>query len=111
MVAEPDPSRVRSDEEIAKIVSMVVQGLLPQLQRPQYGSSSREIVEDKRKVWRIEKYGGDPAQFRMWVFNLKVAIGQVDSSLAQEVSKILMREDASKFPSDWDPARDTSVDK
>eukprot|EP00973_Karenia_brevis_P015958 2181849-Karenia_brevis.AAC.1 len=85
MVAEPDPSRVRSDEAIAKIVSMVVQGLLPQLQRPQYGSSSRETVDDSRGVCldekyfrRIEKYGGDPVQFRMWVFNLKVAIGQVD---------------------------------
>eukprot|EP00973_Karenia_brevis_P016387 2244818-Karenia_brevis.AAC.1 len=85
MVAEPDPSRVRSDEEIAKIVSMVVQGLLPQLQRPQYESSRRETGEDRRRVCldekhfrRMEKYGGDPAQFRMWVFNLKVAIGQVD---------------------------------
>eukprot|EP00973_Karenia_brevis_P046182 6399930-Karenia_brevis.AAC.1 len=68
---------------VAMTVKQVIGDLVPQLQRPQYESSRRETVEDKRKVCldgkyfrRIEKYGGDPAHFRMWAFNLKVAIGQ-----------------------------------
>eukprot|EP00973_Karenia_brevis_P094362 12422085-Karenia_brevis.AAC.1 len=54
----------------------------------------------------MDKYSGDATQFRMWSFNLKVALGQVDSKLAEEVSKILAREDTSKFPIDWDLAND-----
>eukprot|EP00973_Karenia_brevis_P056416 7847874-Karenia_brevis.AAC.1 len=80
----------------------MMEKLLPQLQRPQYESSRRETVDDKRKVVldekyfrRIDKYVGDSTQFRMWIFNLKVALGQVGSDLAQEISKILMIEDAS----------------
>eukprot|EP00973_Karenia_brevis_P071030 9868469-Karenia_brevis.AAC.1 len=110
---------VDREEKMMKIVAMTVKQvigeLIPQLQRPQYESSRRETVEDKRKVCldeqysrMIEKYTGDSTQFRMWIFNLEVALGQVDSNLAQEVSKVLMREDASRFPSDWDPASDIS---
>eukprot|EP00973_Karenia_brevis_P083557 11591697-Karenia_brevis.AAC.1 len=62
-------------------MEQVVAQLMPQL-RPQY-ESRRETVEDKRQVSldeehfrRIEKYAGDPSQFRMWIFNLKVAFGQ-----------------------------------
>eukprot|EP00973_Karenia_brevis_P003250 447064-Karenia_brevis.AAC.1 len=76
---------------VALTVKQVIGELLPQLQRPQYENPRRETVEDKKKVSldekcfrRIEKYVGDPAHFRMWIFNLKVALGQVDSSLAQE---------------------------
>eukprot|EP00973_Karenia_brevis_P025049 3453419-Karenia_brevis.AAC.1 len=103
---------------VAMTVKQVIGELMPQLQRPQYEVSRRETVDDKRKVVldekyfrRIDKYAGDSTQLRMWIFNLKVALGQVDSDLAQEVSKIPMREDASRFPSDWDPANDASVDK
>eukprot|EP00973_Karenia_brevis_P061087 8494914-Karenia_brevis.AAC.1 len=92
MVAQQDTSRVRSesdrvrsDEEIAKTVSLVVQGLLPQLQRSQYPEGRRETVDESKKAKldekcfrRIDKFVGDPTQFRMWSFNLRVALGQVD---------------------------------
>eukprot|EP00973_Karenia_brevis_P025262 3484596-Karenia_brevis.AAC.1 len=61
MVAE----RNRSDEEIAKIVSMVVQGLLPQLQRPssEERKESRDerpkVILDEKDFRRMDKYSGD----------------------------------------------------
>eukprot|EP00973_Karenia_brevis_P086902 12052266-Karenia_brevis.AAC.1 len=41
---------------------------------------------------------GEPNQFRMWLFNFKVCLGQIDSKLAEEVSNVLSREDKSRFP-------------
>eukprot|EP00973_Karenia_brevis_P087017 12068536-Karenia_brevis.AAC.1 len=96
MVAEPN----RSDEEIAKIVSMVVQGLLPQLQKP--SSEERREVKEER---------GEVAVFRMWMFNLGVALSQVDSKLGEEVRNLMSREDAKSFPHDWDPSKDEQVDQ
>eukprot|EP00973_Karenia_brevis_P082005 11368900-Karenia_brevis.AAC.1 len=64
-----------------------------------------------RHFRRIEKYSGDPSQLRMWIFNLKVALGLgrlIYNSLAKEVSQVLMREDVS---SDWDPKDDPLADR
>eukprot|EP00973_Karenia_brevis_P064806 9001119-Karenia_brevis.AAC.1 len=65
MVAEQVQSRMRSDEEIAKIVSMVVEGLLPQLQKPK-SKEKKEVREERSKVVldekyfrRMDKYSGD----------------------------------------------------
>eukprot|EP00973_Karenia_brevis_P062105 8638237-Karenia_brevis.AAC.1 len=46
----------------------------------------------------------------MWLFNLGVALGQVDRKLAEEIRKLMSREDASRFPSEWDPSKDSQVD-
>eukprot|EP00973_Karenia_brevis_P088504 12272394-Karenia_brevis.AAC.1 len=73
MVAERDLTRKRSDEELARVVTMVVQSMLPQLQ--QQGSSSigkkEESDERKKRIVLDEKH------FR-WMFNLGVVLGQVD---------------------------------
>eukprot|EP00973_Karenia_brevis_P021545 2960931-Karenia_brevis.AAC.1 len=53
MVAEPNPSQ-RSDEDIARIVSLVVQGLLPQINR-QHGGRV-ENVDGVKKGKLDEKY-------------------------------------------------------
>eukprot|EP00973_Karenia_brevis_P026495 3656151-Karenia_brevis.AAC.1 len=65
MVAEAGSSRRRSDEELAKIVSMVVQSLLPQLQQPS-NSNKKEQLEDRSSVVldekhfrRMNKFAGD----------------------------------------------------
>eukprot|EP00973_Karenia_brevis_P029459 4063750-Karenia_brevis.AAC.1 len=91
-------------------MEQVMVQLMPQM-RPQY-ESRKETVEDKGKVvldekhFGMEKYSGDASQCRMWIFHLKVALGQVDSNLAKEISQVLIREDVSRFPSDWDPKDD-----
>eukprot|EP00973_Karenia_brevis_P072686 10096235-Karenia_brevis.AAC.1 len=82
MVAEPNPSR-RSDEDIARIVRLVAQGLLPQINR-QYHNGRVEIVDEVKKVKfdekysrRMDKFTVAASQFRTWPFNLKVALGQI----------------------------------
>eukprot|EP00973_Karenia_brevis_P089170 12365266-Karenia_brevis.AAC.1 len=78
MVAE----RQRSDEEIAKLVSMVVQGFLPQLQKPSIDEKKEvkeersRVILDEKHVRRMDKYSGEVAGFRMWIFNFGVALGQ-----------------------------------
>eukprot|EP00973_Karenia_brevis_P004469 612430-Karenia_brevis.AAC.1 len=78
MVAE----RSRSDEDIAKIVSMVVQGLLPQLQKtsPEDKREEKEfktkVILDEKYFRRIEKYSGDMSGYSMWMLNFTVASGQ-----------------------------------
>eukprot|EP00973_Karenia_brevis_P011691 1582578-Karenia_brevis.AAC.1 len=76
MVAEPPaigsgPPVVDDENEkimkiVAKTVEVVMEKLIPQLQTPQYESSRRETVDDKKKIAleekyfrRIEKYAGD----------------------------------------------------
>eukprot|EP00973_Karenia_brevis_P086082 11937595-Karenia_brevis.AAC.1 len=67
------------DEKVIKVVSATVKGLLaellPQLLKPQQGTKG--TFEDKKgkleeKYFRrIEKFNGDPTQFRTWLFNVK----------------------------------------
>eukprot|EP00973_Karenia_brevis_P028643 3949623-Karenia_brevis.AAC.1 len=57
MVAEPTSSRKRSDEELAKIANMVVQGLLPQLQKPN-SDDRKEQKEERNRVVLDEKNSG-----------------------------------------------------
>eukprot|EP00973_Karenia_brevis_P002963 403806-Karenia_brevis.AAC.1 len=59
----------------------------------------------------MEKFAGDLSQFRMWMFNLGVALGQVDSGLAEEIRKLMRREDIRRFPSEWNPKEDVEVDQ
>eukprot|EP00973_Karenia_brevis_P015779 2160582-Karenia_brevis.AAC.1 len=78
MVAE----RSRSDEEIAKIVSMVVQGLIPQLKKPGSDDKGEErefkpkVILEEKYFRRMEKFSGDMSGYRMWMFNFTVALGQ-----------------------------------
>eukprot|EP00973_Karenia_brevis_P070641 9820904-Karenia_brevis.AAC.1 len=61
MVAE----RSRSDEDISKIVSMVVQALLPQLQKTGQDDKREEkefkakVALDEKYFRRMEKFSGD----------------------------------------------------
>eukprot|EP00973_Karenia_brevis_P085126 11815619-Karenia_brevis.AAC.1 len=76
--------------------------MLPHLIKSQQGPA--KTVDDKKgkleeKYFRrIDKFNGDPGQFRTWLFNIKVSLGQVDQGLAEEVNKILTREDRKRFP-------------
>eukprot|EP00973_Karenia_brevis_P003417 470565-Karenia_brevis.AAC.1 len=74
------------------------------------GSGRKEKLEEKSKVVldekhfrRMDKFTGEESQFRMWIFELGVALGQVDSNLAEEISILISRENNRKFPDDWDP--------
>eukprot|EP00973_Karenia_brevis_P084140 11674052-Karenia_brevis.AAC.1 len=68
MVAEPK----RSDEDIVKLVSMVVQGLLPQLKGSMPNAKLEEkdfkpkVILDEKYFSRMEKFSGDMGSYRMW---------------------------------------------
>eukprot|EP00973_Karenia_brevis_P075914 10547212-Karenia_brevis.AAC.1 len=57
----------------------------------------------------MDKYSGEVAVFGMWMFNLGVALSQVDSMLGEEVRKLMSRGDAKSCPGDWDPSKDDQV--
>eukprot|EP00973_Karenia_brevis_P084183 11681185-Karenia_brevis.AAC.1 len=60
----------------------------------------------------MEKFAGDVSQFRMWMFNLGVALGQVDSDLAEEIMKLMRRREAIRIsPNEWNPKEDVEVDQ
>eukprot|EP00973_Karenia_brevis_P048091 6673027-Karenia_brevis.AAC.1 len=65
MVAELALSKKRSDEELAKIVSMVVQAVMPQLQRSSSDDSKEQkegrskVVLDEKHFRRMAKFSGD----------------------------------------------------
>eukprot|EP00973_Karenia_brevis_P000829 115163-Karenia_brevis.AAC.1 len=78
---------------MVKLVSMVVQGLLPQLK----GAMSKDKMEDRefkpkaildeKYFRRMDKFVGDAGVYRMWMFNFTVALGQVDGKLSDEIRK------------------------
>eukprot|EP00973_Karenia_brevis_P013638 1850849-Karenia_brevis.AAC.1 len=52
---------------------------------------------------RIEKYDGNAKGFREWIFNIEVALGQIDKELAYTIREIIRRDDVQRFPESWDP--------
>eukprot|EP00973_Karenia_brevis_P065796 9143919-Karenia_brevis.AAC.1 len=78
MVAEPK----RSDEDLVKLVTLVVQGLLPQLQESVSDDKGEEkefklkTVLDEKYFRKMDEFIGDMGTYRMWMFNFTVALGQ-----------------------------------
>ena len=57
----------------------------------------------RRKVFRrVTAFEGDFAKFRGWLFDLNVAIGQVDKELAGELERLLKTTEQDK----WKPEED-----
>eukprot|EP00973_Karenia_brevis_P073056 10145479-Karenia_brevis.AAC.1 len=57
----------------------------------------------------MEKFGGDVVKYRGWLFDLRTALGQVDKGLAEEIAKVIQRDDDKKLLEDWDPSKDPQV--
>eukprot|EP00973_Karenia_brevis_P046401 6433833-Karenia_brevis.AAC.1 len=70
-------------------------------------SSSNWVTFEEKYFRRIEKFNGDPAECKGWMFDLKVAVGQVDWDLVNEISKTIRRNDNNRFSERWDPAGDS----
>jgi hypothetical protein len=66
----------------------------------------KRVVLDEKYFRRIDKFDGDFAKFRAWLFDLLVSIGQVDNNLAKELKLMLSR----KLDEKWDPEFDPQVD-
>eukprot|EP00973_Karenia_brevis_P036110 4979823-Karenia_brevis.AAC.1 len=63
MVAEQELIRKRSDEDLARVVSMVMQSMMPQLQQ-QSGNSNGEKEEPDERKRRVVL---DEKHFRGWI--------------------------------------------
>eukprot|EP00973_Karenia_brevis_P011175 1511799-Karenia_brevis.AAC.1 len=46
---------------------------------------SERVTLEEKYFRRMSKFGGEMSQFRMWMFNLGVALGTVDRKLAEEI--------------------------
>ena len=65
-----------------------------------------KVVLDEKYFRRVDKFDGDLSKFRGWLFDLLVAIGQIDRDLAVELKTMLKRDLDDK----WDPELDADVD-
>eukprot|EP00973_Karenia_brevis_P057404 7985526-Karenia_brevis.AAC.1 len=88
MVAEPNPEEDKMLKLVALTVKQVINEIVPHLVKTHQGTT--KTVDDKKgkleeKYFRrIDKFSGEANQFRTWMFNIKVSLGQVDHRLAEE---------------------------
>eukprot|EP00973_Karenia_brevis_P084899 11780882-Karenia_brevis.AAC.1 len=73
-------------------VKQIMGELVPHLVKPQQGSvktvdGDKKTKLDEKYFRRMDKFNGEPNQFRMWLFNFEVCLGQIDSKFAEEVSQ------------------------
>ena len=65
-----------------------------------YDRKPRGAVLEEKYFRRMDKYSGDPNKLRTWLFELLVAIGQVDRILGASLKKFLMKERGDAKPED-----------
>eukprot|EP00973_Karenia_brevis_P095829 12429281-Karenia_brevis.AAC.1 len=66
---------------------------------------------DEKYFRRIEKFDGNTKELRGWMFNLEVALGQIDRELQQLVREVIRRDDIQRFPDSWNPKEDHLIDR
>eukprot|EP00973_Karenia_brevis_P041498 5742039-Karenia_brevis.AAC.1 len=67
------------DDKVIKMVSLTVK----QEPKKTVDGDKKGKLEEKY-FRRIDKFTGEINQFRTWMFNIKVSLGQIDSRLAEE---------------------------
>ena len=84
--------------EVSQLVSLLMaemrrqggyQGELHFEERRQGGQESQEwstVILEVKHFRRMDKFEGDPGKFRSWLFDLTLAIGQIENGLARELS-------------------------
>ena len=60
---------------------------------------NHRVVLEEKHFRRVDKFDGDMAKFRGWVFDLTVAIGQIDKVLCRDLKDVL----SVKREEEWDP--------
>eukprot|EP00973_Karenia_brevis_P069904 9719520-Karenia_brevis.AAC.1 len=74
------------------------------------GDTNRAKLEEKY-FRRIEKFDGNIKELRGWMFNIEVALGQVDKELSNLVREIIRRDDIQRFPDSCNPREDHLIDR
>ena len=71
-------------------------------QEKQSSDKRNRVVLEEKYFRRVTAFEGDFAKFRGWLFDLSVAIGQVDKELAGELERLVKTSDQDK----WRPEED-----
>ena len=66
-----------------------------------------KVYLDEKYFRRVDKFDGDVSRFRGWMFDLMVAIGQVDNKLSDCLMRMLARKQQDKY----NPMTDFELDK
>eukprot|EP00973_Karenia_brevis_P023737 3271421-Karenia_brevis.AAC.1 len=56
-------------------------------------TDTNRVKLDEKYFGRIEKFDGNIKGFREWIFNLEVALGQIDRELQPLVREVIRRDD------------------
>ena len=49
----------------------------------------KRVVLDQKHFQRVDKFEGNPAKFKSWIFDLITAVGSVDLNLAKDLKNLL----------------------
>ena len=49
----------------------------------------KRVILDQKYFQRVDKFEGNPAKFKSWIFDLLTSIGSIDSDLAKDLRKLL----------------------
>ena len=69
----------------------------------------KRVVLDQKHFQRVDKFEGNPAKFKSWIFDLITAVGSVDLNLAKDLKNLLkarpkleVNEGVFYFPGDYE---------
>ena len=69
------------------------------------GNGGKKVALEEKYFRRMDKFEGDAAKYRSWMFDLGVAIGGIDEELASELERLSRLEDGDK----WNPGEDLDM--
>ena len=72
---------------------------------------SKEGVLGERHFRRMDRFSGEMGKFRNWVFDLTVAIGEVDLELSNDIRELVKKGNGDLKAEGWDPLGDDRLTK
>eukprot|EP00973_Karenia_brevis_P043259 5994792-Karenia_brevis.AAC.1 len=108
----PEAKRLQRNKRFWRQMKAFMDNMFQQEKRGNvYTERNRRGSLEEKHFRRMEKFGGETSKFRLWMFNLGVAIGTVDRKLAEEIKSLIKRDDNKKIPEDCDPRVDRIIDR
>ena len=74
------------------------------------GSYHPKMLLEEKDFRRVDKFEGDPAKFRGWIFDVFTALNHVDSFLAADLHGLLARDAVNGKAERWEPGMDLDCD-
>ena len=78
---------------------------------PQGGNARQpKVLLDEKDFRRVDKFDGEPAKFRGWLFDVFTALNHIDSLLAADLHGLLARDAINGKAEKWEPGLDLDCD-